>query len=348
MDRRTFLKSSGAVAAATATTAAADQALATPAVTGQTSDPIRTVLSGPFASGYLRDRADRLALRIAEISDNRIRLEFDTSGDDGFGAVAAGKADAYFATDAGQVGRHGVFAYVSGLPGDLGLSPEHFAMWLSAGGGQMHWDSAAAEFGIKALAAGHTGRRTGIWAKQDVTGIADLGGRSIASRVLAMQVANGLGLKGATDVDADIVEPLMGPTMAMATSVAGERSVWLRDGLNQNGLAVSFGLSLRLWERLPDADKALLTTVAGEAFHENVAEHDAHDREVAPHLFKPRGVRQLALPDDVQRGIRHVSQEVIEALAAQDPATSRIHESYMVFRKNVAGLPDPLHTAALV
>lgn len=349
MDRRTFLKSSGAAAAAaSASTVAAEQAQAGSANVTQLAEPIRTALPGPFAGGYLRDRADRLALRLRELSEGRINLRFEAFAGHGIDAVTSGAADAYFGCEADHIERHGALAYFSALPGDLALGPEHFTTWLSAGGGQMCWDATAGELGCKALAVGHSGRRTGIWSKSDVTNLADLSGQTIATQGLAVQVAQSLGLRPITGETADLTEPLMGPTAAVAVDGAGGRRFWLRDGLNRSGVVLSLGLALPLWEKLSDADRAMITTAAHEAFHQNVAEHDAHDRDVAPHLFDHHGIQKMPMPNDVRHAIDHASHEVIGDFATQNSAARRIHENYMMFRKNVVGLPDPLHSAALV
>ena len=345
MDRRTFLKSSGAAAAAASATAvAAEQAQAD----ANAGPAIRTALAAPYASGYLRDRADRLALRLREISDGRINLQFETATGNGADAVLSGAADAYFGSEADHIERNGALAYMSALPGDLGLGCDHFMTWLSAGGGQMHWDHVAAELGYKALAVGHSGRGAGLWAMTDVNSLADLAGQSIATHGLAKRVGDALGLQAQASDAAALIEPLMGPTAAMASGASGQRRYWWREGLNRSGVVLSLGLALPLWQRLTDGDRAVLTAAASEAFHQCVAEHAAHDRDVAPHLFAHHGVHQSPPPNDIRRAIDHISQDVISDIAAQDTTASRIHESYMVFRKNVVGLPDPLHSSGLV
>ena len=194
MDRRTFLKSSGA-AAASATTVAAGQAQAAPASDAEFADAIHTALPGAFANGYQRDRADRLALRLRELSQGRINLRFEAFAGRGIDAITSGAADAYFGSEADHIDEDGVLAYVSALPGDLGLGPEHFMTWLSAGGGQMHWDAAAGKLGYKALAVGHSGRRTGLWLTREAASLSDLAGRTIATHGLAVHVAEAIGLK---------------------------------------------------------------------------------------------------------------------------------------------------------
>ena len=340
MDRRSFLKSTGAAAAATATTAAAEQSLAAPATSTEHLE-IRTALGPRFQSGYLRDRADRLALRLREMSDGKILLALESSNDSGLDAVGRGTIDAYFGTEADHVSQHAAFAYVSALPGEFGLAPEHFNTWLNAGAGQMLWDEVAAEFGVKAFAAGHSGRRPGLWANAGDISLTALPSTSISTRGLAREVAFELGLDAsATSADdtPDLLEPLVGTTAALTEM---SRRIWYSCGINQAGVTLSFGLSRTLWDGLTTADQALINSVTAEAFHQSVAEHDAHDKEVAPHLFTARGIERRQLPSDVARAISHVNARLIAENAAQSTTVARIHESYMQFRTTVTGLAPP-------
>lgn len=358
MDRRSFLKStSAAAAAATAATALTEQAgVAAPATAP--AEPIRTALSGPFQHGYLRDRADRLARSLAELSDGRIRLAFVAVDGDVLTSLARGSTDAYFATEADHLHHHPALAYFSSLPGDLGLAPDLFATWLSSGG-QMLWDDVAAEFSVKALAAGHSGRQPGLWSDRDITALSELSGRRVANYGLARRITTALGahdvrdihdvhdVLDATSAAADIVEPLMGPT-AVLSEPAADRAYWFRDGFNGPGVVLSLGLSRRLWETFSDAHRALINSCTDQAYHQSLAEHAAHDQGVAPHLFAARNIRQRRLPNDVRRAITHISQEVIADTASHNETAAHIHESYMQFREIVTGLPDPLRTAAAV
>ena len=345
MDRRSFLKSTSAAAAATATTVAAEQSLAAPAVT-TAREEIRAALSPRFQTGYLRDRADRLALRLREISDGALRLEFEMTDDHGLDAVGRGAAVAYFGTEADHVAHHPALAYFSALPGAFGLTPEHFSTWLSAGAGQLHWDEAAAELGVKAFAAGHSGRQPGLWATTDDIALAALPDLTVSTSGIAKIVAGELGLKvNGANIASDLVEPLAGTTAAMTEM---DHRIWYSNGFNHAGTALSLGVSRALWDRLLQSDQALLTSVATEAYHQAVAEHDAHDREVAPHLFAARNIARKQLPNDIARAISHVSSQVLVDLATQGSTVARIHESYMQFRSTVTGLAAPGRNPAAV
>ena len=158
MDRREFLKSTGAAAAA-ATTATAAR-----------SCNVRASRTGPRFRHHgaaprhrlarhrrgLADQARRLGQRLIAMSDGRYRIALPGIVN-GLAAVRAGDADLYYATEHDHLDAHRALAYFSGLPGDRGIAARQLSAWMLVGGGQALWDDLAGEFGVKAMLAGHTG-----------------------------------------------------------------------------------------------------------------------------------------------------------------------------------------------
>ncbi len=351
MDRRTFLKSSGAAVAATGATVAADETQARPANT-QARVEIATVLAPSSTPHYLRDRADRLALRIGALSDGRIKLAILDSPAGGVDAIRRGLAVACFGCDHDYTAAHPALNYFQALPGDLGLAPADFATWMTAAGGQMYCDEVYEGLGLKALPAGHSGRQPGLWSTMALDSLADLAGHRIMTTGLAGDVARGLGLancnRDTAACDVDVVEPLAGQTAFLAAQPAPAHRFWYRDGINRSGVALSLTLDRQVWETIGAAAQATIAAAASEAYNQALAEHSAHDGMVAGHLMQARGVTSAALPADIQRAITHLAREAVVRLAATDRAAAGIHENYMQFREIITGLPNPLHAAAVV
>ncbi|MGI9424806.1 MAG: hypothetical protein ACR2PA_16540, partial [Hyphomicrobiaceae bacterium] len=258
------------------------------------------------------------------------------------------RADAYFGTEADHIAQHPAFAYFAGLPGEHGLSGDHFATWLTAGSGQLHWDQLADGFGIKALPVGHSGRAPGLWAKADLDRLPDIAGRTINASALATAVAKEFGAVPAAGDDGDLREVPMGITAAVADGVTKHHKVWFPDGIHWQGLAQSFGMQAGLWHGLSDSDRAIISSCASESYHQCLAEHDAHDKAVAPHLFASQGIARRPLPDDVRRAIAHVAEGLVLHAATQHEATANVHESYMLFRQSFVGDPPIGVAGALV
>ncbi len=348
MDRRTFLKSSGVAAATATSTVAAQQALAAPANIKQRIE-IATALPSQFQSGYLRDRADQLALSIRSVSDGRIDVQFVETAGSGGAAAQTGEAQAYFGTEADHLSLDSSLGFFAGLPGDLGLRPDEHKSWLTAGGGQMHWDAIAAELGLKSFAAGHSGPAPGLWATNDLVLLEHIQGKRLLASGLTARVGERLGFAMTGSLGAaDAVEVPLGRTAAIADGLIGKSRFWFADGIAQGGHVLSFGLSRDLWERLGDTDKALIETCTSEAYHQCVSEHAAHDREVAPVLMSHRGIERRQWQDELRRAISHASAQVVEEVADSSVNSRSLSENYMFFRRSVTGNPEIGNSVGLV
>ncbi len=347
VDRRTFLKSGAVATAGLGTTSAA---IAAPATQASSSIVVKTVLSPRFSHGYLRDRADRFALRIKQLTGGRLSLDLNSaqSPDIAIRHVRNGRADAYFGTEADHSGEHPALAYFGGLPRGYSLSAELFATWLAAGGGQLHWDGIASDLGIKAFAVGHSGDNPGMWANRDIDTLSQLSGLQADISGVSAYVAERLGLVVGSGAAQDMIEPLMGPAAWLSDNQAGSHRIWFRDGFNGHGAILSFGLSRNVWDSMGEADQAILTTCANEAYHQSIEEHKAHDMSVAPALLKAHKVDKRTLPDDIQKAVVHVTSGLLDEWRSGDIATAHIHESYMHFLRNSEGSTAPLSSGARV
>src|SRR5262245_49779017 len=110
MDRREFLKTTGAAAALAGTAAGAAEAatpatIAAPAVVSGTRE-LRMAMAWPDSVAGLADQAWRLAQRIATMSDGRYRVVFTPDVRDTLTAVRAGDADLYHATESDHLDAH--------------------------------------------------------------------------------------------------------------------------------------------------------------------------------------------------------------------------------------------------
>jgi TRAP-type mannitol/chloroaromatic compound transport system substrate-binding protein len=115
MDRRKFIKSAGV-----ATGAAAATSLATPAIAQSTIDMV-IVSTWPRDFPGLGTSAQRLAARIAELTEGRINVQYFAAGErvgafDSFDEVASGNARPIIGADYYWKGKHPGWAYFTSVP----------------------------------------------------------------------------------------------------------------------------------------------------------------------------------------------------------------------------------------
>jgi TRAP-type mannitol/chloroaromatic compound transport system substrate-binding protein len=344
MDRRDFLKTTGAAAVAAGTVAGAP-ATASEAEAG--SNPTApAVLSGirmlTLASTSPIDLpgagAERLAQRIGAATGGRFCIQLQSGPDEAdlsFGS-------AYHAA-------HPAFAFFAGLPFGHGLEAASMQTWLGPGGGQMLWDELAWAHGLKPLVAGHTGESAGVWATARLERTSDFAGQRIVVSGLAADVLRTL---GATPVElnrADIKPALadgrigaaewLGPLAAVAPDLQPLTQRLYRPGFHPSGALLALGVRRQLWERLTAADQAIFEACAAEAYHSSLTDAHAHAllaRQVeAPEKWPVR----VAFSAEITAALSATTQDAIARLAEFDASARRIHDSYQAFRAALEGPP---------
>lgn len=343
MDRREFLRTTGAAAAASAAAAG----VAAPALASGVEE-LRLAMAWPDAVAGPADQARRLANRIEAMSGGRYRITLVPGHADGFAAVQAGAADLYHGTENDHLTAHRALAYFAGLPGERGIAPRHLVAWLLVGGGQDLWDGLAGEFGIKSMLAGHAGDGPCFVAGRRVTHMRELAGQKVSVVGLAREVAKGFGLEPVA-----VEASSLGARMARGEILAAEQGGVIAShalgllpdaapyavgaSINRHGYALSLGMRRALWDRLSATDQAIFSAAAAAETQLALAEEEAHRRLLYP---EPGPERTWPLAPDLGRAIARVADAVVAHVAASDAHAMRVNAGYVAFRRLALG-EDP-------
>jgi TRAP-type mannitol/chloroaromatic compound transport system substrate-binding protein len=351
MDRRAFLKTTGAAAAAatTASAATAGAARQTPH-TSKVAAPavakglraLRLAMAWPDGVSGPADQAHRLAQRITAMSGGRYRLDLVPGAGDGLAAVRADEADLYYGSEHDHLDAHRALAFFAGLPGDRGVAARHLTAWILVGGGQSLWDELAGDFGIKALLAGHSGDRACFLATRRIETMSELAGEKVSVRGLARDVVRGFGLEPADIAAGDVADALArgdilaaewgGALTSHSLGITAAAPFAVGTSLNRHGSALSLGMRRGLWDGLGAADQAIFTAAAAAELQLALAEDEAHHRLLLP---DPPADRIWPLAHELHRAICRVADAVVAHVAASDAHAQRINAGYTVFRRMV-------------
>lgn len=347
MDRRTFLKSTGGVAAAAAAAAAGtagpghahagDHDGSTPGSEGRL---LRLAMTWPDDGKGFGDSGRRLARRIEALTAGRFRIEILETAKTGIDAVNGGEADLYHASEHQHVGLHPAFAYFAGLPTEESLSAADLDSWLVAANGQALWDELAGRFGVKAFLAGHTGP-TRLWSRAPLETLADVAGQNIQMMGLAASAVRGIGAEPVALPAGDLRSALAtgavraaehgGILAAMSAGLPEAAPRGYATPFNGRGTAMSLGVSKGLWESLTDADKAAFAAAAREELQTTMAEERGHREPVAIALAARFGAKPAQLGPELEDAMVRVGQAVVAHAAGHDALSGRINASYMAF-----------------
>ena len=351
MDRRSFLKTTGLAAAATAagsatSAAAPDPQLAAPAVHAGVRE-LRLSMAWPDSVAGLADNAYRLAARIEEATGRRFRVHIEAERDGAAAAFAASDADLYHAVEHDNAAHDPAFSYFAGLPFSSGLAPADLENWLTIGGGQELWDELAADLGYKPLLAGHIGRAPRLWSNRPLNSLGEFEGLRVATMGPEAEVMRALGAVpvsiSAREIgaalrrgDLDAAE-FGGALQAMAAGVAPAARLAYEVDASGAGTAVTLGVSRRLWDSLTPSDQTVFAACASEAYRLAIAESDTHEHIILKALCDLHGVTAAPIAAEVSAALPPITEAVVAMLAASSPRAQRINASYMAFRRATGG-----------
>ncbi|KUO67642.1 MAG: hypothetical protein APF80_06595 [Alphaproteobacteria bacterium BRH_c36] len=352
MDRRGFLKSTGAAAALAATSAGSTTATADPAQPGDVFSPnlhtqptLEFRLAVPWTDTVAgpADLAHRLATSIRATSNGRIRLNLDYSS----------PADAEFvhASEHARAATHPAFSYFAGLPAASGLDATDLEAWVATGGGQDLWDQLSADLGDKPLLAGHLGPNPVLWSNRPLIDRASLRGLRIAVDGSTAGLTRALGATPVQIAPADLAQALasgdvdaveQGATLnAMAIGLPAASRFAVSPSFTPAGTAIALRIRRDIWEKLNQADQALISACASQAYRTSLSEARLAERLLRETLRSRGGPAAQYMPAEISSALPAVSEAVVAALAGHDDASRRINASYMLFLRQVArGHPE--------
>jgi len=345
MDRRSFIKKAGIAAGATA----AATTLATPALAQKRTDMV-IVATWPRDFPGLGTGAQRVAARIEELTEGRIKVQYFSAGErvgafDSFDEVASGNAQAYHAADYYWKGKHPGWAYFTSVP--FGLTYNEHNSWIYHMGGQKLWDEIAGGFGLKCLAAGSTGVQMGGWFNKEMESADDFKGLKMRIPGLGGDVLAKLGASPVSLPGGQIYENLVSGALDATEWVGPWNDYFMKfyeaakyyyyPGMHEPAAVLSLGMNAKWWADLSSIDKEIITAVAGEQHNLNMAEYNANNGQFLTKLIKEQGVKVREFNDDIYDAFGVAAEEVFKDARAHSDLANRIHESMAKARADVGG-----------
>ncbi|MBT8153906.1 TRAP transporter substrate-binding protein [Epibacterium ulvae] len=342
MDRRKFLSTAG-IATAGVTT------LAAPAIAQSVRDMV-------IVSTYGRDfpglglSAQRLADRITQLSEGRIRTEYFAAGErvgafDVFDDVAGGNSHAYTSADYFFTGKHAAFAFFTGVP--FGMTSPEWNAWINFGGGQELWDDLSADFGLKKLPCGGTGAQSGGWFNKEINSPEDLRGLKMRIPGMGGNVMSKLGASTVSLPGGQIYENLVSGAIDATEYVGPYNDYFLKlyeaakyyyvDGMHEPGGGNAFGMNKTWWEGLSDWEQSVITAACQEENGLGVQEVSAKNGEYLSRLVNEHGVQLREFNEDVWDVFGEAAMEVNEEVRDHSAMAAKVGDAYNAALREIGG-----------
>ena len=338
MQRRGFL-----AGAAAAGGLASSAALAAPAI-AQGRTEWRMVTPWPRNTPGVGVNAQRFADRVTAMTDGRLTIRLYAAGElvppfEVLDAVMTDTADMAHATPYYWVGKSRALNYFTTIP--FGLTATELAAWLYYGGGMELWRAAYDGFGVRPFYAGNSGVQAGGWFRKEITGLDDLKGLKFRIAGLGGEVLRRLGVNVVLLPPGEITPSLMsgavdaaewiGPWNDRAFGLHKVAKYYYTPAFHEPGPGLEIIVDRAKFEALPNDLQQIVEVAASAAANETLADFQYHNIDAWRPLIEEEGVEVRTFPDDVVRALGRTTKEVLDELAASDPLTGRVHESFMGF-----------------
>jgi len=98
---------------------------------------------------------------------------------------------------------------------------------------------------------------------------------------------------------------------------------------------MEYTVNKEAFESLPKDLQAIVTVAARAANQDMLDEYTARNNQALKDLVEKHGVQLRPFPDEVLEKLKGLSVEVLEELAAKDPMSKKVYESYKAYKENV-------------
>jgi TRAP-type mannitol/chloroaromatic compound transport system substrate-binding protein len=358
MKRRDFLKKAGvgaaAVAAATAGLVACEQKKEeekpkAPEVISKKTINWKMVTTWPPKLPVLQEGCERLAKRIAEVSDGRLQIQVFAAGElvppfESFQAVSDGTVEVGSGASYYWAGKEPATQWFSAVP--FGMNTQGMSAWFHGGDGLKLWEEVYAPYNLIPRPGGSTGVQMGGWFNKKINTIDDYKGLKmripgLGGKVVAKAGGTVVLLPGGeifTSLERGVIDATewVGPLHDLRMGFWQAAKYYYYPGWHEPGTYLEYFFNKKAYDALPKDLQHIVDSVCMENEHWVLAQFDAQNGAALQTLINEKKVQMVQFPDNVMDSLKKLAEEVREEEAAKTPAATKVNESFKNFQK-IAG-----------
>ena len=290
--------------------------------------------------------AEWIVKAIDEASNGRLKIKLFAAGElvkwnGGFDAVTGGTVEMNSAVAYYWSGKVPALQYFGTVP--FGMTFQGQNAWYYHGGGLELWNEIYNDFGVLGMPCGNSGVQMTGWFKKPVNSLADFKGLKMRIPGLGGKIYKAIGVNVKSLGGGEIFPALergvidaaewVGPLQDRRLGLHKAAKNYYSTGWHEPSTTTELLISKKAFDALPKDIQSIVRHVAAAA---NIIAHtsaEALNGGALDDLVKNYGVKVSELPTDVIEELRKKTKEVLEAGAAADPVTRKVHDSFMSFKK---------------
>jgi TRAP-type mannitol/chloroaromatic compound transport system substrate-binding protein len=325
--------------------AAATGAIAAPAV-AQDVTRWNMVMPWPRLTPGVGVAAEKFAQRVTAMSGGRLEIKLFAAGElvpafGGFDAVQSGAVQIAHGTPYYWAGKSPALHWFTGVP--FGLTGTELAAWIYYGEGGKLWREIYDGFGVVPFYAGSSGVQAGGWFRKEITSLDDLKGLKFRIAGLGGEVLRRLGAVPVSMPPGEIMQALtagtidgaewIGPWNDRAFGLYKVAKYYYVPAFHEPGPGLEVIVNKEAWNQLTPDLQAIIEAAASAAASETFADFTYHNIESYAPLINENGVEVRTLADPIVKALGEAWRAVQEEMAAKDPMTRRVVDSFQAFLK---------------
>ena len=360
MKRRDFLRKAGiGAAAAVAATASIlgcgkkeeeeKKEAAAPAVITEKKYEWKMVTTWPPKLPVLQDGCERLAKRVEEVSDGRLKIQVFAAGElvpplESFQAVSDGTVEVGSGASYYWAGKEPATQWFSAVP--FGMNAQGMAAWFHGGDGLKLWEECYAAFNLIPRPGGSTGVQMGGWFNKKINTIDDykglkmripgLGGKVVAKAGGTVVLTAGGEIF--TNLERGVIDATewVGPLHDLRMGFYQAAKYYYYPGWHEPGTYLEYFFNKKAYESLPKDLQHMLDAVCMENELWVLSQFEARNGAALQELITKHNVELIQFPEEVLNTLRKMSLEVVAEEAQKTPMATKVNDSFKAFQK-VAG-----------
>ncbi|UCC55842.1 MAG: TRAP transporter substrate-binding protein DctP [Gammaproteobacteria bacterium] len=326
---------------------------AVPAPTAQKVIHWKLVTTWPKNFPGLGTGANNLARLINEMSGGRLQVKVYGAGElvppmEVFGAVTQGTAEMGHGAAYYWKGKSEAAQFFAAVP--FGLTAQEMNAWLLYGGGMELWREVYEPFGVIPVAAGNSGVQMAGWFKHEINSVEDLRGLKMRIPGLGGEVLSRAGGVPVGTPPVEIFTSLqrgaidatewVGPYNDLAFGLYKAAQYYYYPGWHEPGTTLEALVNRAAFDALPADLQHIVINACHVVNGDMLAEYTARNNAALKTLVEEHGVDVRRLPDEVLERLRELSHEVVSEIAAKDPLSGRVYDSFTQFSEQVIAWND--------
>ena len=297
--------------------------------------------------------ANTLARLIGEMSGGRIQVKVYGAKElvpafEAFDAVSNGTAEMGHGASYYWKGKTEAAQFFAAVP--FGLTAQEMNGWFYHGGGLELWREVYAPFNLIPAAAGNTGVQMGGWFNKEINSVADLQGLKmripgLGGEVLRRAGGTPVSLPGGeifTSLQSGAIDATewVGPYNDLAFGLYKAAKYYYYPGWHEPGTTLEAFINKQAFEKLPADLQSIVLNACRVANQDMLADFTARNNQALQTLINEHHVELRRFPDAVLAKLRTLSEEVVAEVAAKDPLSRKVYDSFRTFREQAIAWHD--------